>query len=41
MASDVIHAHIPHTAYVEVDDPGILTDIDDREAYRRLTEAAK
>jgi hypothetical protein len=24
-----------------VTDPGILTDIDDREAYRRLSEAAK
>jgi CTP:molybdopterin cytidylyltransferase MocA len=41
MASDVIHGHIPQTVYVDVNDPGILTDIDDREAYRRLTEAAK
>ena len=41
MASDVIHGHIPQTVYVDVNDPGILTDIDDREAYRRLSEAAK
>jgi molybdenum cofactor cytidylyltransferase len=41
MASEVIHGHIPQTVYVDVDDPGILTDIDDREAYRRLSEAAK
>jgi molybdenum cofactor cytidylyltransferase len=41
MASEVIHGHIPQTVYVDVSDPGILTDIDDREAYRRLSEAAK
>lgn len=41
MASDVIHGHIPQTVYVDVNDPGILTDIDDRDAYRRLSEAAK
>jgi molybdenum cofactor cytidylyltransferase len=36
----VIHSHVPETLYVDVDDPGILTDIDDREAYRRLSETA-
>jgi molybdenum cofactor cytidylyltransferase len=36
-ARDVVHNHIPETAYVDIDDPGILTDIDDREAYRRLS----
>jgi CTP:molybdopterin cytidylyltransferase MocA len=41
MASEAIHGHIPQTVYVDVNDPGILTDIDDREAYRRLSEAAK
>jgi CTP:molybdopterin cytidylyltransferase MocA len=41
MANEVIHGHIPQTVYVDVNDPGILTDIDDREAYRRLSEAAK
>jgi len=40
-AREVIHGHVTQTVYVDVDDPGILTDIDDREAYRRLSEAAK
>jgi CTP:molybdopterin cytidylyltransferase MocA len=40
-ARDVIHSHVPDTLYIDVDDPGILTDIDDREAYRRLSEAAR
>ena len=39
-AREVIHAHVSDTLYIDVDDPGILTDIDDREAYRRLSEAA-
>jgi molybdenum cofactor cytidylyltransferase len=38
-ASDVIHGHIPHTQYVDVDDPGILTDVDDPAAYRKLLES--
>ena len=38
---DVIHGHVAETLYIDVDDPGILTDIDDREAYRRLSEAAR
>jgi molybdenum cofactor cytidylyltransferase len=37
--SEVIHRHVPRTVYVDVKDPGILTDIDDPEAYRRLSEA--
>jgi molybdenum cofactor cytidylyltransferase len=39
-AREVIHGHVDDTLYMDVDDPGILTDIDDREAYRRLSEAA-
>ena len=39
-AREVIHAHVADTLYIDVNDPGILTDIDDREAYRRLSEAA-
>lgn len=35
-ARDVVHRHVPHTRYLEVDDPGILSDIDDPESYRRL-----
>jgi nicotine blue oxidoreductase len=38
-ASDVIHAYRPHTVYVDVDDPGIMEDVDDPEAYRRLIGA--
>lgn len=35
-ARDVIRAHDP--AYIDVDDPGILEDIDDPVAYARLTQ---
>jgi molybdenum cofactor cytidylyltransferase len=38
-ARDVIHRHIPSTQYVDVDDPGILTDVDDPAAYRHLLES--
>ena len=38
-ARDVIHGHVPRTMYVDVDDPGILRDVDDPESYRRLSEA--
>lgn len=39
-ARDIVHAHVDRTEYVDVDDPGIFTDIDDPEAYRRLKEHA-
>jgi molybdenum cofactor cytidylyltransferase len=35
-ARDVVHGHVDRTQYVDVDDPGILVDIDDPAAYRRL-----
>jgi molybdenum cofactor cytidylyltransferase len=35
IARDVIHRHIANTLYLEVDDPGILHDIDDPETYHR------
>lgn len=38
-ASDVIHAHVGHTAYVDVEDAGILTDVDDPAAYQALLAA--
>ncbi len=38
-ARDVIHGHVARTQYVDVDDPGILTDVDDPAAYRRLLES--
>ena len=40
-ARDVIHGHIADTLYIDVTDPRILADIDDREAYRRLSEASQ
>jgi molybdenum cofactor cytidylyltransferase len=40
-ASDVVHAHVDRTLYIDVDDPGILTDVDHPEAYRRLVEQAQ
>ena len=39
-ASDVIHHYKSQTVYVAVDDPGVVTDIDDREAYRDLVSRA-
>jgi molybdenum cofactor cytidylyltransferase len=35
----VIHAHLQDTSYIDVDDPGILRDVDDPEAYRDLLRA--
>jgi CTP:molybdopterin cytidylyltransferase MocA len=37
-ARDVIRARAEGAVYVEVDDPGILTDVDDPEAYQRLLD---
>jgi molybdenum cofactor cytidylyltransferase len=36
-ARDVVHRHVDDTRYFDVDDAGILADIDDAEAYRALT----
>lgn len=35
-ASDIIHAHTSETLYLDVPDAGILTDIDDPQAYDAL-----
>jgi len=40
-ARDVVHAHVTHTIYLDVDDPGILRDVDDPEAYRQMVEASR
>jgi molybdenum cofactor cytidylyltransferase len=40
-ARDVVHEHVARTQYVDVDDPGILTDIDTQEAYQSMLERAK
>jgi molybdenum cofactor cytidylyltransferase len=39
-ARDVVHAHNAETEFLDLDDPGIVADIDDAEAYRRLMGAA-
>ena len=36
MASDVIHKYVAQTAYIEVDDPAVTSDVDDPEAYAGL-----
>ena len=36
-ARDVVHRRIDGAGYVDVEDPGILADIDDPAAYRALT----
>jgi molybdenum cofactor cytidylyltransferase len=39
-ARDVVRRHAAETEFLDTDDPGILADIDDAEAYRRLIEIA-
>jgi molybdenum cofactor cytidylyltransferase len=38
-ARDVVRAHADETEFVDVDDPGVVADVDDPTAYRKLTEA--
>ncbi len=38
-ARDVVRRHVERTCYVDVEDPGILEDVDDPEAYQRLRNA--
>jgi len=38
-ARDVVRAHADHTEFLDVDDAGVLADIDDPEAYRVLVGA--
>ena len=40
-AREIIHRHVAQTEYVDVDDAGILADIDDPIAYRQLAEQAQ
>jgi CTP:molybdopterin cytidylyltransferase MocA len=40
-ARTVVRAHAADTAFLDLDDPGITADIDDPEAYRKLTGAAQ
>jgi molybdenum cofactor cytidylyltransferase len=39
-ARDVVRSHRDRTEFLDVDDPGILADIDDAAAYRALLETA-
>jgi molybdenum cofactor cytidylyltransferase len=39
-AKVVVSRHLDRTRWVDVDDPGILDDVDDPAAYRRLLETA-
>jgi molybdenum cofactor cytidylyltransferase len=39
-AREIVRAHAAQTQFLDVDDPGILADIDDAAAYGRLTGAA-
>jgi molybdenum cofactor cytidylyltransferase len=39
-AKEVVHAHLAETHFIDLDDPGIVADIDDPSAYRTLTGAA-
>jgi len=36
----VIHRHLQEACYIDVEDPGIVEDIDDPEAYARLLQAS-
>ena len=38
-ARDIVRSHAPETEFLDVDDAGILADIDDPAAYSRLTGA--
>jgi CTP:molybdopterin cytidylyltransferase MocA len=40
-AREVVHRHVDRTQYVNVDDAGVLVDIDDRTAYERLAGQTK
>jgi molybdenum cofactor cytidylyltransferase len=40
-ARDVVRAHANETEFLDLDDPGIIADIDDAEAYRALLGASR
>jgi molybdenum cofactor cytidylyltransferase len=39
-ARDVVRSHAAATEFIDVDDPGVIADIDDAAAYRKLVEAS-
>lgn len=40
-ARTVLHAYHSRAAFLDVDDPGVVTDVDDPAAYQRLLEAGR
>ena len=40
-ARDVVHRHVADTLYVDVEDPGVLTDVDNPERYRQMVESGR
>lgn len=40
-AREVVRRHADRTVYVDVQDAGVVTDVDDPEAYERLMEGAR
>jgi molybdenum cofactor cytidylyltransferase len=40
-AKEVVHRHVDRTRYLDTFDAGVLSDIDDPEAYRILQESAQ
>ncbi len=40
-ARDVVHGHISATLYLDVEDAGILTDVDNPERYRQLAQSGE
>jgi len=40
-ARDIVRAHARETEFIEVDDPGVVADIDDAAAYHALLEAER
>jgi len=36
-ANEIVHHHRPETEFLDLDDPGVVADIDDPEAYEKLT----
>ncbi len=40
-AREVVRRHAAETRFLDVDDAGILADIDDRDSYRALVEASR
>ncbi len=40
-ARELVRGHVDQTLFMDVDDPGVLTDVDDPAAYRELTGSTR